>query len=75
MSSVSGTQAVDRAAGLLLAVMEADHPLTFGELQESSELAKSTLSRLVSSLARTGIVAKVENGAIRPGGPVTPFAH
>ena len=48
VSSVSGTQAVDRAAGLLLTVMEADHPLTFGELQESSELAKSTLSRLLS---------------------------
>ncbi|NDA49409.1 MAG: hypothetical protein EBY60_03050 [Actinobacteria bacterium] len=65
MSSVSGTQAVDRAAGLLLAVMEADHPLTFGELQESSELAKSTLSRLLSSLERHDLVAKDENGALR----------
>lgn len=75
VSSVSGTQAVDRAAGLLLAVMEADHPLTFGELQESSELAKSTLSRLLSSLERHDLVAKDENGALRPGGALTRFAH
>ena len=72
---MSGTQAVDRAAGLLLAVMEADHPLTFGELQESSELAKSTLSRLLSSLERHDLVAKDENGALRPGGALTRFAH
>lgn len=75
VSSVSGTQAVDRAAGLLLAVMEAEHPLTFGQLQESSELAKSTVSRLLSSLERHDLVAKDENGALRPGSALTRFAH
>ncbi len=75
MSALSGTQAVDRAAGLLLAVMEAEEPLTFGALQDSSELAKSTLSRLLSSLERHDLVAKNEDGRIRPGGALTRFAH
>ena len=75
MASVSGTQAVDRAAGLLLTVLEAEEPLTFGELQESSELAKSTLSRLLSSLERHDLISRSEDGAVRPGGAVTRFAH
>jgi len=75
MSSASGTQAVDRAAGLLLAVMEARDPLTFTELQDSSSLAKSTLSRLLSSLERHDLVARGEDGTVRPGGALTRYAH
>jgi DNA-binding IclR family transcriptional regulator len=75
MSSTSGTQAVDRAAGLLLTVMEARDPMTFTELQDSSELAKSTLSRLLSSLERHDLVTRGEDGSVRPGGALTRFAH
>jgi len=75
MSSTSGTQAVDRAAGLLLAVMEARDSMTFAELQDSSELAKSTLSRLLSSLERHDLVSRGEDGSVRPGGALTRFAH
>jgi len=75
MSSASGTQAVDRAAGLLLAVMEARDPLTFTELQDSSALAKSTLSRLLSSLERHDLVTRGEDGTVRPGGALTRYAH
>lgn len=75
MSSASGTQAVDRAAGLLLAVMESREPLTFTDLQTTSELAKSTLSRLLSSLERHDLVARGEDGSVRPGGALTRFAH
>ena len=66
---------MDRAAGLLLAVMEASGPVTFADLQGSSGLAKSTLSRLLSSLERHDLVARGDDGTVRPGGAVTRFAH
>lgn len=75
MAAASGTQAVDRAAGLLLVVLEAPQPPTFGELQESSGLAKSTLSRLLSSLERHELISRSDDGTIRPGGALTRFAH
>ena len=45
-----GTQAVDRAAALLVTILESSEAPSFGDLQSSSGLAKSTLSRLLSSL-------------------------
>jgi DNA-binding IclR family transcriptional regulator len=75
MAAASGTQAVDRAAGLLLSVLEATQPPSFAELQESSGLAKSTLSRLLSSLERHELILRSEDGAVRPGSALTRFAH
>jgi IclR family acetate operon transcriptional repressor len=75
MAAATGTQAVDRAAGLLLAVLESPAPPTFGALQESSGLAKSTLSRLLSSLERHELIARSQDGTVRPGGALTRFAH
>lgn len=71
----TGTQAVDRAAGLLLAVLAAPGPVTFAELQRSSGLAKSTLSRLLSSLERHGLVARGDDAGIRPGPAISRFAR
>ena len=75
MASTTGTQAVDRAAGLLLTVLEADEPVSFAALQSSSGLAKSTLSRLLSSLERHELVARDDDGTLRPGAALTRFAH
>jgi len=57
-SSGSGTQAVDRAAQLVSTVVHADQPLSFAELQEASGLAKSTTSRMLTALERTGLVER-----------------
>jgi DNA-binding IclR family transcriptional regulator len=54
----SGTQAVDRAAALVSAVVHADDPLSFADLQEASGLAKSTTSRMLAALERTGLVER-----------------
>ena len=51
-----GTQAVDRAALLIDTVVRADEPLTFLEIAESSGLPRSTTSRLLSALERTGLL-------------------
>ena len=64
----SGTQSIDRAAQLLVHVVETDEPPTVGELSERSGLPKSTTSRLVGALQRQGLVQRdPARGTIRPG--------
>ena len=50
MPSPTGTQAVDRAAQLLIAVARHRDPVSFTELTAASGLAKSTTSRLLMAL-------------------------
>ena len=59
----TGTQAVDRAALLVSTVVRADEPLTFADLQEECGLAKSTTSRMLSALERTGLLERNETGS------------
>jgi IclR family transcriptional regulator, acetate operon repressor len=61
----NGTQAIDRAAHLLVRVVESRRPLAVGELAASSGLPKSTTSRLVGALERHGLVQRA--GGLRPG--------
>ncbi len=75
MQATAGTQAVDRAAQLLVSILESDEPLTFTDLQRESGLAKSTVSRLLSSLEHNELVARDEDGTLHPGSVLTRFAH
>ena len=59
----TGTQAVDRAALLVSTVVRADEPLTFADLQEECGLAKSTTSRMLSALERTGLLERNDGGS------------
>jgi DNA-binding IclR family transcriptional regulator len=52
-----GTQAIDRAAQLLVLVLIAEHPPGLSELAQAAELPKSTASRLLGALERQGLVA------------------
>ncbi len=63
----TGTQAVDRAARLLTAIVERTGPVSSGELAAASGLAKSTTSRLLLALERNGLVERDDAGAYRPG--------
>ena len=64
----TGTQAIDRAAQLLVAVIEGDHPVTVGELAAATGLPKSTVSRSVAALERSGLVQRPRpRGGLRPG--------
>jgi IclR family transcriptional regulator, acetate operon repressor len=67
LTSPNGTQAVDRAAQLLIQVVHRPGPVTFTELTSSSGLAKSTTSRLLMALERNGLVQRDSRGAFRPG--------
>jgi DNA-binding IclR family transcriptional regulator len=62
-SAGGGTRALDRATDLVAAVVGADEPLSFTHLQESSGLAKSTASRMLSALERSGLLERDADGS------------
>src|SRR5947199_6003409 len=71
----AGTQAIDRAAELLVSVVESSRPLGVGELSASAGLPKSTTSRLVGALERRGLVQRAGDRRIAPGPVLLRFAH
>lgn len=74
MRTQSGTQAVDRATALLVTVLAAPAPLPFAALASSSGLPKSTVSRLLSSLERSGLIRRESDGSVAPGPRITDYA-
>ena len=72
----SGSQAIERAAQLLVLVLQQDRPTTLGELARLTELPKSTASRVVAALERNALVQRESaRGAIRPGPALLRFAQ
>src|SRR5699024_1794655 len=65
----NGTQSIDRAAEILSLVVRADDPISYTEVVEATELARSTASRLLSALERNGLVERDGDGLYR-GGPL-----
>jgi DNA-binding IclR family transcriptional regulator len=64
----TGTQAIDRAAQLLVRVVESTQPPSVGELAAGAGLPKSTTSRLLGALERQGLLQRVgERGRLTPG--------
>lgn len=59
----SGTRAVDRAADLVATVVRAEEPLSFADLQDASGLAKSTTSRMLTALERSGLLERDDSGS------------
>lgn len=73
--SETGTQAIERAAELLVRVVESRTPLGVSELAARSGLPKSTTSRLVGALERRGLVQRAGDRRIAPGPILLRFAH
>src|SRR5262245_53495866 len=72
----NGTQSIDRAAQLLVHVLETREPPTLGMLAERSGLPKSTTSRLVGALERRGLVQRDgAGGGLRPGSVLVRYAR
>jgi IclR family transcriptional regulator, acetate operon repressor len=67
VSSPTGTQAVDRAAQLLVEITRRETPVSFAELTAASGLAKSTASRLLTALERNGLIRRDGAGRFAPG--------
>jgi len=65
---MTGTQSIDRAAQLLVLVVEGDGATSVGELAQRSGLPKSTVSRAVSALERRGLLQRdAGRRGVRPG--------
>ena len=76
MASEPGTQAIDRAAELLVRVLESGRPIAVGELATHTGLPKSTTSRLLGALERRGLVQRsAERGRLSPGPVLLRYAH
>ena len=72
----NGTQSIDRAAQLLVHVVETREPPTLGMLAERSGLPKSTTSRLVGALERQGLLQRDGvGGRLRPGSVLVRYAR
>jgi DNA-binding IclR family transcriptional regulator len=74
--SPPGTQSIDRAAQLLVHVVETTEPPTVGELSDLSGLPKSTTSRLVGALERQGLMQRdPTRGTLEPGPVLLRYAR
>src|SRR5262249_29468614 len=71
----SGTQAIDRAADLLISVVESDRPLAVGELSDLRALREATPSRLLGALGRRGLIQRSGARRVAPGPVLLRFAH
>ena len=60
-----GTQSIDRAAALLMFVINAPAPVSFTDVVDHSGMARSTVSRLLASLHDNGLLERMPDGAYR----------
>ena len=71
-----GTQSIDRAAQVLVHVLETPDPPTVGALSARLELPKSTTSRLVGALERQGLIQRDGGGGhLVPGAVLQRYAR
>jgi len=70
----TGTQAIDRAASLLVIILNSDRPLTFTQLMNQTGLAKGTASRILGALERSELIQRTKDGAFEAGAIVNRFA-
>ena len=76
MEARAGTQSIERAAKLLVRVVESERPSSVTELAQTTGLPKSTTSRLVGALERQGLLQRdTARASVRPGPVLVRFAR
>jgi IclR family transcriptional regulator, acetate operon repressor len=70
-----GTQAIDRAARILVRLVEADEAVTLSGVVQETRLPKSTAARLLRALERTGLAQRRHGGGFRPGPVLVEYAR
>jgi IclR family acetate operon transcriptional repressor len=76
VQSPAGARSIERAAQLLVRVVESAEPETVSELAQTTGLPRSTASRFVAALERQGLVERDgSRGSIRPGPVLVSFAR
>ena len=72
--ALTGTQAVDRATSLLIAILNSPEPPLLSELSRQLGLPKSTTSRILGALERQGLVRRDRNSGYLGGEVLLRFA-
>jgi IclR family transcriptional regulator, acetate operon repressor len=70
-----GTQAIDRAARILVGLIESDELVSLASIIERTGLSKSTAARLLRSLERNGLAQRGPSGGFRPGRVLVEYAR
>jgi len=70
-----GAQSIDRAARILVRLIESDDVLTLSGVMEDNRLPKSTAARLLRALERNGLAQRQPGGGFRPGPVLVDYAR
>lgn len=70
-----GAQAIDRAARILVRLVESEAPVTLAGVVEETRLPKSTAARLLRALERNGLAQRRRGGGFRPGPVLVEYAR
>jgi len=70
-----GSQSIDRAARILVRLIESDDVLTLSGVMEDTRLPKSTAARLLRALERNGLAQRQPGGGFRPGPVLVDYAR
>ena len=73
--SQTGSQSIDRAARILVRLIESDDVVTLGSVMEETRLPKSTAARLLRALERNGLAQRRPGGGFRPGPVLIEYAR
>ena len=73
-SNLTGTQAIDRATSLLIAILNSQERPLLSELARQLDLPKSTTSRILGALERQGLIRRDRDGAYLGGDVLMRFA-
>jgi IclR family acetate operon transcriptional repressor len=70
-----GSQSIDRAARILVRLIESDEVITLSGVMEETQLPKSTAARLLRALERNGLAQRRPGGGFRPGPVLVDYAR
>lgn len=70
-----GAQAIDRAARILVRLVESDDAITLAGVMEETQLPKTTAARLLRALERNGLAQRRRGGGFRPGPVLVEYAR
>ena len=70
-----GSQSIDRAARILVRLVESDDVLTLNGVMQETRLTKSTAARLLRALERNGLAQRQPGGGFRPGPVLVGYAR
>jgi IclR family acetate operon transcriptional repressor len=75
MALENGSQSIDRAARILVRLIESDDAVTLAGMVEETQLPKSTAARLLRALERNGLAQRRPGGGFRPGPVLVDYAR